>query len=192
MLFITLAKFRKKPTKAMIAETTKLMEQGLRKVGVKKLAFYWTLGRYETVLITEGKDEKAVMKLNIRFGDVVSQETLIGVPREEARALRTLHTGSSRRITQNTTARNRRNLRPNIPRLPLHRHIQNISHQRQTGHKRRTHILRLQALPKPDNKNPHKPHNNHKPKQATFKPQSTNNGHGQWPQNYEGPLNEHS
>ena len=52
--------------------------------GVKKLAFYWTLGRYDTVLITEGKDEKAVMKLNIRFGDVVSQETLIGVPREEA------------------------------------------------------------------------------------------------------------
>ena len=84
MLFITLAKFRKKPTKATIAETTKLMEQGLREAGVKKLAFYWTLGRYDTVLITEGKDEKAVMKLNIRFGDVVSQETLIGVPREEA------------------------------------------------------------------------------------------------------------
>lgn len=84
MIFITLAKFRKKPTKAMIAETTKLMEQGLKKAGVKKLAFYWTLGRYDTVLITEGKDEKAVMKLNIRFGDVVSQETLIGVPREEA------------------------------------------------------------------------------------------------------------
>ena len=30
MLFITLAKFRKKPTKVMIAETTKLMEQGLK------------------------------------------------------------------------------------------------------------------------------------------------------------------
>jgi uncharacterized protein with GYD domain len=84
MLFITLGKFRKKPTKAMIAETTKLMEQGLKKMGIKKLAFYWTLGRYDTVLITEGKDEKAIMKLNIRFGDVVSQETLIGVPREEA------------------------------------------------------------------------------------------------------------
>jgi uncharacterized protein with GYD domain len=84
MLFITLAKFRRKPTKAMIAKTTKLMEQGLREAGVKKIAFYWTLGRYDTVLITEGKDEKASMKLNIRFGDVVSQETLIGVPREEA------------------------------------------------------------------------------------------------------------
>jgi uncharacterized protein with GYD domain len=84
MIFITLGKFRKKPTKAMIAETTKLMEQGLKETSLKKLAFYWTLGRYDTVLITEGKDEKALMKLNIRFGDVIIQETLIGVPREEA------------------------------------------------------------------------------------------------------------
>ena len=84
MIFITLGKFRKKPTKAMVAETTKLMEQGLKETGGKMLAFYYTLGRYDTVLITEGKDEKAVMKLNIRFGDVVSQETLVGMPREEA------------------------------------------------------------------------------------------------------------
>ena len=84
MIFIILSKFRKKPTKAMIAETTKLMEQGLKEAGAKMLAFYWTLGRYDAVLIIEGKDEKTAMKFLIKFGELFSTETLVAVPREEA------------------------------------------------------------------------------------------------------------
>jgi uncharacterized protein with GYD domain len=48
------------------------------------LGFYWTLGRYDVVLITDGKDEKTAMKNRIRFGDMLIQETLIRGPREEA------------------------------------------------------------------------------------------------------------
>jgi uncharacterized protein with GYD domain len=84
MIFITLARFRKKPTKATIAESSKLLEQGLKRTGGKTLGFYWTLGRYDVVLITEGKDEKTAMKNRIRFGDMLSQETLVAVPRKEA------------------------------------------------------------------------------------------------------------
>jgi len=84
MIFITLARFKKKPTKAMIIETSKLMEQGLKEAGGKILGWYWTLGRYDTVVITEGKDEKAMMKAAIRFGDMLSPETLVAVTREEA------------------------------------------------------------------------------------------------------------
>jgi len=84
MIFITFGRFRKKPTKAMIAESSKLIEQALKETGGKILGFYWTLGRYDTVLITEGKDEKTHMKLVIRFGDMISPETLVAVPREEA------------------------------------------------------------------------------------------------------------
>jgi uncharacterized protein with GYD domain len=84
MIFITLAKFRKKPTKAMIAESTKLMEQALKETGSKILGWYWTLGRYDIVVIIEGKDEKNMMKYSIRFGDMLSPETLIAVTREEA------------------------------------------------------------------------------------------------------------
>jgi uncharacterized protein with GYD domain len=58
MIFIPLAEFRKKPTKATIAETSKLVEQDLKESGGKILGFYWTLGRYDTVLIAETKDEK--------------------------------------------------------------------------------------------------------------------------------------
>jgi uncharacterized protein with GYD domain len=84
MIFITLGRFRKKPTKAMLAESSKLMEQSAKEKGGKVLGFYWTLGRYDTVLITKEKDEKAAMKTAIRFGDLISQETLVAVPREEA------------------------------------------------------------------------------------------------------------
>jgi uncharacterized protein with GYD domain len=84
MICITLAKWRKKPTKAMIVETSKMFEQMAKEAGIKILSFYWTLGRYDVVLTAEGKDEKTAMKYLIRFGDMLSPETLIAVPREEA------------------------------------------------------------------------------------------------------------
>jgi uncharacterized protein with GYD domain len=84
MIFITLGRFRKKPKKAMIAESSKLMEKRLKETGGKVLGFYWTLGRFDTVLITEAKDERTHMKNAIQFGDMLSPETLVAVTREEA------------------------------------------------------------------------------------------------------------
>jgi uncharacterized protein with GYD domain len=51
------------------------------------LGFYWTLGRYDTVVIMEAPDEKTVMKANMKVGDIVSTETLVAVTREEAHKL---------------------------------------------------------------------------------------------------------
>jgi uncharacterized protein with GYD domain len=84
MIFITLFRWRKKPTKATAAEGAKLVEQMVKSEGAKILGWYWTLGRFDGVLITEGKDEKTVMKGFIRGGDLFSFETLVAVPREEA------------------------------------------------------------------------------------------------------------
>jgi uncharacterized protein with GYD domain len=83
MIFITLAKLRKKATKAVIAETSRLLEQGIKEGG-KVLGAYWVLGRYDVILITEAKDEKTAMKWMLRSGDLLSTETLVAVPREEA------------------------------------------------------------------------------------------------------------
>ncbi len=83
MIFITLSKFKKKPTKELIAESDKLFAKAAEEGG-KVLAGYWTLGRYDTVFITEGPDEKAVMKALMRWGDLVSTETLVAIPREES------------------------------------------------------------------------------------------------------------
>lgn len=67
----------------MVTQGGKLVEQ-MVKEGSKVLGWYWTLGRYDVVLVIEGKDEKTIMRSLIRFGDLFSTETLIAVSREEA------------------------------------------------------------------------------------------------------------
>jgi uncharacterized protein with GYD domain len=83
MIFITFGKWRKKPTKEMVAQATKLFEQ-IVKEGGKIIGQYWLLGRHDVVTIIEGKDEKALMKWGLQWGDLMSTETLVAIPREEA------------------------------------------------------------------------------------------------------------
>ena len=83
MIFITLAKFKRKPTKDWVAQMQKGFEQ-MTKEGAKILGVYWTLGRYDGVAIVEGKDEKTALKSLLQFGDCVSSETLVAVTNEEA------------------------------------------------------------------------------------------------------------
>ena len=81
MIFITLLKFRKKASE--VVEVGKKIMQNLPP-GVKIIATYWTLGRYDSVWIYEGKDEKDAIKLWLPAGDVVRTETLVSLSREEA------------------------------------------------------------------------------------------------------------
>jgi len=83
MIFVVLSRFRRKPTKDMLNQSSKLAEQ-MTKEGIKLLGLYWTLGRYDSVAIMEGPDEKAAMKAVLRWGDLESTETLVAVSREEA------------------------------------------------------------------------------------------------------------
>ncbi len=83
MIFIVLSKLRGKPTKESIAGAEKLFAK-FAEEGGKFLNIYWTLGKYDAVAIIEGKDEKAVMKALMRFGDSISTKTLVALPREEA------------------------------------------------------------------------------------------------------------
>ncbi len=80
MIFITLVKFRRKPTKEDVTNTP----QRIQEAGGKILSAYWTLGRYDAVLTMEAPDEKTAMKLLVQFGDFVATETLLAVPRDEA------------------------------------------------------------------------------------------------------------
>jgi uncharacterized protein with GYD domain len=84
MIFITLSKLRKKPTKEMTDEVSRIMRMNFEKEGVKILSFYWTLGRYDTVITMEAPDEKIAMKVNLMVNDFVSTQTMVAVPREEA------------------------------------------------------------------------------------------------------------
>ena len=86
MIFICFAKWRKKPTKESLVQTSKLFEQ-MVKEGDRIIGQYWTLGRYDAVVIMEGKDEKTAMRHILRWGDLLATETLVAVTREEAMKL---------------------------------------------------------------------------------------------------------
>jgi uncharacterized protein with GYD domain len=81
MIFVSLNKLRGKATKEDIEKSNKILASDPK---VKVLAFYWTLGRYDTVLILEAPNEKTVMKLLLQAGEWISTETMVAVPREEA------------------------------------------------------------------------------------------------------------
>jgi uncharacterized protein with GYD domain len=86
MIFITLSKFRKKPTKEGIAATDKVAS-ALAKQGIKSMGAYYTLGRYDTIFIFDSPDEGAVqriMKSLLSLSDIVSTETLVALKREDA------------------------------------------------------------------------------------------------------------
>ena len=86
MFFVSLGKFRRKPTKEATDKVSELMK-GMEKEGIRFLGFYWTLGRYDTVVIMEAPDEKAVMKANISVNDIVATETMTALTRDEAHNL---------------------------------------------------------------------------------------------------------
>lgn len=83
MIFVMLAKDKKKPTKEITDKGTEILGE-LKKKGIKILGFYWTLGRYDDVIIFEAPTEKDAMKLAFDVKDYVDTETLVAIPREEA------------------------------------------------------------------------------------------------------------
>jgi len=83
MLFITLNRFRHKPTKQELDKLTAYYAE-IAKKGVKMRQIYWTLGRYDSVGIIEGPDEKAMMHTLLHLPTELATETLVAVPRKEA------------------------------------------------------------------------------------------------------------
>jgi uncharacterized protein with GYD domain len=81
MIFVSLSRFRSKATKEDIERTNKVLASEPK---VKVLAFYWTFGRYDSILILEAPNEETVMKILMQVGDYVATETMVAIPREEA------------------------------------------------------------------------------------------------------------
>jgi uncharacterized protein with GYD domain len=83
LIFVSLCKFRKKPTKDSTGDATKLIED-YKKKGINVLNWYWTLGRYDVVFIFEAASEKEAMKTSMGVSEWVAAETLVAIPRQEA------------------------------------------------------------------------------------------------------------
>ncbi|MCP8310508.1 MAG: GYD domain-containing protein [Candidatus Methylarchaceae archaeon HK01B] len=52
--------------------------------GTKVRFIFWTLGRYDLVLYTEGPNETAALNTVLPFLDFASTETLVAITRDEA------------------------------------------------------------------------------------------------------------
>ena len=83
MIFISLGKMRKKPSKELTGQATKVMDE-LKNRGIKIIGWYWTLGRYDTAVIFEAENEKEALKMSLAVADFVATETLVAIHREEA------------------------------------------------------------------------------------------------------------
>jgi uncharacterized protein with GYD domain len=83
LIFVSLGKLKRKPEKAVAGEATERVEE-FKKRGIKILNWYWTLGRYDTVVVFEAANEKEALKFAMSVAEFVSTETLIAVPRQEA------------------------------------------------------------------------------------------------------------
>lgn len=83
MIFVGLAKFRKKPDKRDIGDTAKMIA-GWKAKGINMLNWYWTLGRFDAVAVFEAADEKEAMRMSVEISEWVKTETLVAIPREEA------------------------------------------------------------------------------------------------------------
>jgi uncharacterized protein with GYD domain len=82
MLFIALAKFKTSLSKDVVARNLKDIEADTNGQ-VRYLNMYWTLGRYDTVVIFEAPDEKSAMNLALKRLDRMDIETLVAIPADE-------------------------------------------------------------------------------------------------------------
>jgi uncharacterized protein with GYD domain len=83
MLFIALVKFKTSLSKEVIAQNMKdIRDDTEGQVQYKDI--YWTLGRYDTVVVFEAPNEKVAMNMALKRMDRMDIETLVAVPAEEA------------------------------------------------------------------------------------------------------------
>ncbi|MDD1719576.1 MAG: GYD domain-containing protein [Methanoregulaceae archaeon] len=81
MLFIALVKFKTTLTEEVVARNLKDIEDDT-KGQIRYLGIYWTLGKYDTVVLFEAPNEKAAMNMVLKRADRMDIETLVAVPAE--------------------------------------------------------------------------------------------------------------
>ena len=83
LIFVSLGKMRKKPDKATAGNATEKVAE-FKKKGINILNWYWTLGRYDAVVVFEAANEKEALKFSLGVAEFVATETLVAIPRQEA------------------------------------------------------------------------------------------------------------
>jgi len=85
MLFVTLARMRGKVDKESEEKADKFLANP--PAGVKIHNVFYTLGRFDLIIIYEAPSEKEAMACGLFFTEKASTETLVAIPREKATKL---------------------------------------------------------------------------------------------------------
>lgn len=83
MLFIGMAKFRKQLSREVVEQNLKDIESDT-KGEIKYLGIWWTLGKYDTVVMFEAPDEKAAMNMVLKRADRMDIEMMVAVPADSS------------------------------------------------------------------------------------------------------------
>lgn len=83
MLFIALEKYNPVLSREIVAQNINDIED-YSKGQIKYLGIYWTLGRYDTVVLFKGQNEKGAMNMSLKRADRMEIGTLVAVPDDEA------------------------------------------------------------------------------------------------------------
>jgi Uncharacterized conserved protein len=84
--FVTLVKFRKKLTQEDFKAFDDA-EKEFSKQGLKVLQDFYTLGRYDNVIVLEAPNEKVVASFFMKLSNIAQTETLVALPKAEGRKL---------------------------------------------------------------------------------------------------------
>jgi uncharacterized protein with GYD domain len=82
MLFIALVKFKTKLSKEVVAQNLKDIESDT-KGQIRHMGVYWTLGRYDTVVLFEAPNEKVAMNMVLKRADRMEIEILVAMPADK-------------------------------------------------------------------------------------------------------------
>lgn len=79
MLFIAMAKFKKPLTKEVVEQNMKDIESDTNGQ-IRYQGIWWTLGKYDTVVMFEAPDEKAAINMVLKRADRMDIEMMVAVP----------------------------------------------------------------------------------------------------------------
>lgn len=82
MLFIALVKFKTNLGKEVVARNLKDIADDTKEQ-IKYVGIWWTLGKYDTVVMFEAPDEKTAMRMVLKRADRMEIETLVAIPADE-------------------------------------------------------------------------------------------------------------
>ena len=87
MLFISLTKFKTKPTLEVTNGWHKKVDPVLKRHNIKIVAAFWTLGKYDAVLVFDAPSEAKLLKFLYDSSDFIDTETMSAVSESNAEKL---------------------------------------------------------------------------------------------------------